>query len=870
MRSLRKIVLFITFVFYISTVFFISETAGFNQGPDEETNLAYIEFLTSTGRLPINYEERAQIGKDANWPALYHLSVAHLNRLLGVQVEGPPVIKIFWDSFRYRAIDAGQPWYYLRTEDQLRPYLGRMLALHLGRWVAIAFGALNLLLVYGVIQAVIPGRKGLATAGVALLAAWPVYVFMSGVLNEDTLMAAMGTLYLWLLVLIVKQPRRTWPYLLLGLVLGLSITIKYTTIILPLEVLVVLAVMTRRGHYNWQWAGKRLALVGGITTLAASWWFGWNFWYLNRIKEHGWFTGLLYPIFSGGPDVTLSRLGYYLSGGQIGLAGRPEGRQAGQFSEWVRATFLTFWAESVNDLPAWAPYTYLGLALLIGLVSFGLWRLWRADPAARTWLLLLVFHTAIFVILPLLRFMLSQRIGETAQGRHIFIPAAAAVIILIVWGAASALPGRWRWPGLAIIILGFVSLTGLITYRLVNSTPSPVPLRTAPQAAAWLSYPLDRRFGEAIELASYDLDPDPAAGRLQVNLAWRSLASVNQSYLLSLVLKNSEEAAVSQWLGYTGQGRVPTLAWEPGDVVFDRLALPLLDVPAGDYRLGIELLDEETGSVLGAALDLPVVLPAKTAAMSSAGLPVRRAGDLEFILWGAGGPAGGSAPTFRYPASFTILTQTPAAVRLLDPAGSTWSPQVSRGNKHTFVIGPRWPEGMYQLELAPQGAAGPQVTPLLQVENWWPRRFSPPESIEFPLQANFAGQLELLGYTLPQAAVKAGASFPITLYWRALPNKSPEAHFIQFNHFLDAAGSLRGGYDRIPLEYYSTLLWAPGEVVVDGDAVPVDPATSPGEYYLNVGYYLVVGEASINLPLVENDRPAAASSVTIGPIQVVP
>lgn len=237
---------------------------------------------------------------------------------------------------------------------------------------------------------------------------------------------------------------------------------------------------------------------------------------------------------------------------------------------------------------------------------------------------------------------------------------------------------------------------------------------------------------------------------------------------------------------------------------------------------------------------------------------------------GFDGPAGGPLPTFRYPASITILAPTPAAVRLLDATGSAWSPQVSRGNKHTFVIGPRWPGGAYQLELASKGAANPTVIPLLQVKNWWERYFSPPEPIEFPLQANFADQLELLGYTLPQEMVKAGASFPITLYWRAMPHKSPEAHFIQFNHFLDTAGNVSGGYDRMPLEYYSTLLWAPGEVVVDGYTVPVDPAASLGEYYLNVGYYLIVGEASINLPLVENGRPTEATSVMIGPIRVGP
>ena len=128
--------------------------------------------------------------------------------------------------------------------------------------------------------------------------------------------------------------------------------------------------------------------------------------------------------------------------------------------------------------------------------------------------------------------------------------------------------------------------------------------------------------------------------------------------------------------------------------------------------------------------------------------------------------------------------------------------------------------------------------------------------------------LDLLPAAL-RKEVQAGQAFPITLVWQAPPGKSPQANFIQFNNLLDSDGQLRGGYERLPLENYSTLLWAPGEVVVDGYAVPVDADAPPGDYYLNVGLYLTVGEAAINLPLVRNGEATDVSSVTIGPIKVV-
>ena len=109
----------------------------------------------------------------------------------------------------------------------------------------------------------------------------------------------------------------------------------------------------------------------------------------------------------------------------------------------------------------------------------------------------------------------------------------------------------------------------------------------------------------------------------------------------------------------------------------------------------------------------------------------------------------------------------------------------------------------------------------------------------------------------------------MTFYWQAPPNKSPDADFIQFNHFYDATGSLRGGYDRQPLEYYNTRRWAPNEIVIDGYAVPVEADAPPGAYYLDMGYYLTVGDSAVNLPLVVDGQMTEVDRVTIGPIEVI-
>lgn len=891
---------------YLLLAFGFSQITPFNKGPDEGINLDYIEFINATGRLPITYAERDEVGPKANWPALYHLSVAGVSKLLGLELASPPAIKIFWDSFRYRAIDVqtDDVWYLL-TEDQEPPYYGPILALQVGRWLSILFSLMTLLLVYLSVREVLPRQPGLALSAVALLAFIPQFIFVGSAMNEDALVAALAALYFWLLVRLLKRPEKLWLYGVLGLTLGLSVTAKYTTIILPLEVGLVLAVLARRQGFGWKWWGRRLTLVGGSAVLASSWWFGWNFWFLNEIKELGLVAGLLRPLFTGGTDVTLARMGNFLSGGQIGLADLPQNTNVGTFSDWLRLTTLSFWGVYIGGTIPWYPYAFIGIGLMIGVAFFGLWRLWRLDISSHPWLWLMTLHITIFLILPLIRFGLSRRLGQTAQGRHILIPAAAAIVGLLGWGLATAIPRRWQPWIFSFIIAGLLGWTAVHLYRLDTYVAPPLPMRTLPQAAEWLPHPVEAQFGETVELVSYELDPQPAQGTLHLNLAWRSLAHINENYLLKIAVLDRQGQTVSHWLGFNGQGRLPTLAWDPGDSIFDRLALPLPNLPAGDYTVqvqlsgvagplpvteqGCEAAEEQecssksTVTLADISLNEPSLLPLPRR-LSVTG--PNSSTEIAFALWPADGPTADTrSPTpgpplryFRYPATISIIAGSAAAngamlgLQLVDPAGRVWPANDSKANIYTFVIDPHWSSGSYRLKMmlrqGDQVLAQATSEPLLLVENWWQRNFEVP-AIASPGEANFANQLKFLGYSLPQTQIKAGQAFPLTLYWQALPNKSPQADFLQFNHLLDSKGTLHGGYDRRPLEYYSTLFWAPGEVVVDGYTVPVNADAPPGQYYLNVGYYLTVGESAVNLPLVVAGQMSDVTSITIGPIEVV-
>jgi hypothetical protein len=148
------------------------------------------------------------------------------------------------------------------------------------------------------------------------------------------------------------------------------------------------------------------------------------------------------------------------------------------------------------------------------------------------------------------------------------------------------------------------------------------------------------------------------------------------------------------------------------------------------------------------------------------------------------------------------------------------------------------------------------------------RNFQVPAEMTHQLEANFENQVKLLGYRLPSQRVQPGDGLPITLYWQGLQWLGED--FVIFDRLLDNRQVAWGGYDRLPRENYSTLLWAPGEIVVDGFAVPVAADAPNGIYTLSLGWYRLVDGQAKSLPILnpETGELTEQTSVTIGPLKV--
>jgi len=826
------------------------------EAPDETAHMDLIRFIGRTGHLPRTPDERNEAGYKSAWPMLYHVLIGTATGW--IDTSAGPHLKSSNASSRRLLIDDGlSPFAVIHTDDEAAPYQGVVLLWHMARLASTLLSAGTLLAVYFVVRALLPDAHWPALAAVACLAAIPEFQLMAAAVNDDNLLGLLCALFTLSLVKAWQQPAGRAAYAGMGLALGLALTTKYSVGLLPLLVVLLLVAGLRSGRLQGRAAAGRFALFAAVLAVAAAWWFGYVEWYFNRIAQLGVWAGLLKPVLGDAVDVSTQEVATALTGGAV-VTWAGSAVSQGTLGDWAMALFQSFWLapERLSPMAGTALcLVWLGVSLLAvaGLVYA------RARRLPLPWPMLgwLALQVLLLIPFPLLRFYLTRNPNEAGQGRHILFPAAAALAALFSAGASawfSPARRRWAWSGLALLLLT-ISLASFFGFTL-PSFPARLPVRTSAGAPQDVPNPVHVALGQAIELIGYQVDAINPSGALPVTLVWRCRATTDQEQRVELSLVDEDGAIDSRWSGYPAGGRYPIRAWEPGDVVRDQVWLPLTGLQPGTYHLKLQLQPPDEAAA-PEGWELPAISIDRAVAAPQSRRP--------FIVWQDGSPAGG-LPVFRFRSTIAVSLLPPAAAPpvLIGPDGAGRSPQAQAGNMVSFIVGADWVSGEYRLRLG-SAAAGPAEPPVLQVQVR-PRRFQPP-ALSALVQANFGGDVMLLGYTLPERRVQPGGSLPITVYWQAL--RTLERHMIVFNHLLHT-GDLRqwGGRDRVPQDFYSTLLWAPGEVVQDDYVVPVDPAAPAGIYRLDIGLYVEAAGQAHSLPLMRDGAALDATSVTITPIKV--
>ncbi len=856
--------LIVVIVLYVSLAGLAGWRTPLSAGPDEVAHFMFARFLKQEGYLPLTPEDRKAAAYKSDKPPLFHALVA---LTFWGDINRPPFVKLAYGLPRRHLVQDGvvdptgptRFWDVVNTED---PLAGEILFWHYGRWLATLFGAASLVVIYLLALKTFAGQPRphrYALAAVLNIAFLPTFIFISSVFSYESLLGLWLSLYLLVALYLLTGRRQEWWYGLAGLLIGLAMVTKLATALAAVTLAVLISLGgSRLAASKWRYLSRAGWSLAGVL-LGAGWWFALVWLNLNKVKGLGLIGGTLNPILvgDGSGQGSSARLVALLSGQP--LQNLPDVSLA-QFGRWVEQLFVSFWLTPAGGPPVlvWILYG-VGLLVLAGGVKS-----WQQNRPGRLWQIFLALFAALFVAPPWLQLMLTGETGIAALGHHVLFPALAVWAIFIVWGLSAWWPQRagGSWVGPTLLGLGWLAWS--VAQAFLYHPPTPAPVRTVPPVLPASAHPLEVDF-PAMQLAGYELTGltqdelccDPAHPALGVQLYWAARQVINQDYQETVSLVDSHGTPQSVWLGYTADGRYPTRAWEPGDIVRSETWLPAAGLPAGIYTLTLTI--GRPDSPLTAKDGRAEITLGQVKLVGGPGRPQPGAGP-ETALWQGGQIISGRPPVFWERSTVQVTAPPQLEVNLVGPDQASRQPDRVAGQTRVFVVDPLWPKGDYQLGVA----AEPAQRPALTLTGPQRQAHLPPSPVE--LRANFANQLLLLGYNLPERRIQPGESLPVTLQWQAL--STMPADFIMFTRLRDEKGRIWGGYDRWPRENYSTILWAAGEVVEDGFTMPLKPDTPPGIYYLDIGFYLPVGQAPVSLPLVQNGQMSDVTSVTLGPIKV--
>jgi hypothetical protein len=490
------------------------------------------------------------------------------------------------------------------------PWRRTALAVHLIRFLSVAMGTAAVYLTYLIVREILPDEPALALGAAAVHAYTPMFVFIASAVNNDNLVVPLSSLALLMLLRlaryrplgeVVSDPGdgatpdgqgRTGleshhptlaempigRYLLLGIVLGLAVLTKTSS--LALTVLTALVVGVRAVRRR-SWAEF---FVGGLATLLpllaiAGWWF------LRNLRLYGDLTG-----FSAFFEI-------------LGTRDVP----ADLPQLWrERFSFLAgYWGNfgGLNvPMPAWvyAVLNALTVVAALGLIAL----LLRQTLRARGRLVICHFPFVISLLWALGvlgPWLWWARVTWSSQGRLVF-PAISVWSLLLALGWVGWLGWRWgRWAvaAFALFLLGLAVAAPFAWIAPAYAPPEPL---TDDQVAA-IPHPVAADFGTpdsggVMRLLGVDLGAEAVepGGQVGVTLYWEALAPAGRDYTVFVHLLGEGELLVAQRDTFPGLGRLSTTWLEPGFRWADRTVLQVPDTAYAPDAAQVEVGLYDAGS----------------------------------------------------------------------------------------------------------------------------------------------------------------------------------------------------------------------------------------------------------------------------------
>ncbi len=189
------------------------------QAPDEPAHYNYVRYLAENRRLPV-----LRMG-DYPHDYLEEIKAAKFPATMSIE----PIRYEFYQP----------PLYYILAAVVYVLFGGRLFPLRL---LSVLLGAALLRVAYCIVKEVFPQREGLALGTAAFVAFVPMHVAMTAAVNNDALAELILAGILWMLVRYIKEGGRERRLVGLGVLMGLGLLTKATTLIaLPLAPFAVVA-----------------------------------------------------------------------------------------------------------------------------------------------------------------------------------------------------------------------------------------------------------------------------------------------------------------------------------------------------------------------------------------------------------------------------------------------------------------------------------------------------------------------------------------------------------------------------------------------------------------------------------------------------
>ena len=597
------------------------------EASDELWHYPMIQHLGQGNPLPVQVYDPALAGpwkQQASQPPLYY----YLGALATFWIDTSDMDTVRWlnPHVDNGVITADGNINLAIHPPQTSPWQGSLLAVRLVRLLSVLLGACTVYLTYLIGLEVAPQRPWLALGAAVFNGFTPMFLFISGAVNNDNLAIPLASLGVLLLIRIVtKPPAHPWRQtLLIGCVIGAAVLTKQGTI-----GLIPLAWGT---FFIYQWSASQsvsrsanpqspirnqqsllpllsLTLLRSLAQFAlmclpvlaiAGWWYwrniqlygdllGWSAFIavlgeretaapLAQLWQERWGFMLSYWGLFGGVNVPLWEWVYHLLNTLVLLA-------IPGFLLFLVTNFRIASKGHTSPIPNYQlPITKLPITKFLNLITYHF-------PLV----VCLLFSAAIV-------YGLTQWASTTwsSQGRLVFT-AISTLNVLWVLGLAGGLPEVWSKRVVTAVASFLITLSALAPWLIIR--PAYQPLQVVGDGACTAAIclpPATATFGDHLRLLGYTIQspsPTQPGDGVEVWLEWLVVGETTRNWSVFVHLNDPVLGVpIAQRDMYLGQGLLPTSLLREGEKItnYYRLGVPPTAVSPADLALTVGLYDYDT------------------------------------------------------------------------------------------------------------------------------------------------------------------------------------------------------------------------------------------------------------------------------------